>query len=275
MIMPTAPTTEGRPQPASASTPLVESGVDAGKDEKRHFFSELKLDLRQENEILEKQSAEERVAWAIRHLAPDLVLSSSFGAQAAVCLHLVATQWPAVPVLLIDTGYLFKETYQFIDELVERLKLNLKVYRALESPAWQEARYGRLWEGGLEGINRYNQINKVEPMKRALEETGAKAWIAGLRRQQSATRQNLTVLGIAGKRLKVHPIIDWTDRHVFEYLKKHGLPYHPLWHQGYVTIGDIHTTEKVTAGMKEEDARFFGLKRECGLHDDVKTDFSI
>lgn len=76
-------------------------------------------------------------------------------------------------MILTDTGYLFPETYQFIDELTDKLKLNLQVYRAKESAAWQEARYGKLWEQGVEGIEKYNDINKVEPMNRALLELNA------------------------------------------------------------------------------------------------------
>lgn len=226
------------------------------------------------NEKLETQSAEARVAWALEEFKPHLVLSSSFGAQAAVCLHLATAQWPDIPVILIDTGYLFPETYEFIDQLTERLSLNLRVYRAAFSPAWQETRHGKLWEQGVDGIKKYNHINKVEPMKRALTELGAKAWIAGLRRKQSASRGNLGVLAQQGERIKVHPIIDWTDKDVYNYLTKHKLPYHPLWEKGYVSIGDVHTTRQLTDGMTEEQTRFFGLVRECGLHQPT-TDFSI
>jgi phosphoadenosine phosphosulfate reductase len=193
----------------------------------------------------------------------------------AVTLILLATQRPGIPVILIDTGYLFKETYQFVDELTDRLSLNLHVYRPPTSPAWQEARFGKLWEQGLEGIEEYNRINKVEPMSRALEELGVRAWIVGLRRQQSEERSRLKTLAVSDGRVKVHPIIEWTDRDVFQYLKEHDLPYHPLWHEGYISIGDTHTTHKLTDGMSEEDTRFFGLKRECGLHENVETDFVI
>ena len=224
---------------------------------------------------LEDVRPQERVAWAVEQFSDRLVLSSSFGAQAAVCLHMVTTFKPDIPILLIDTGYLFPETYKFIDELTERFSLNLRVYRSHFSPAWQEARYGKLWEQGVDGINRYNQLNKVEPMKRALAELGARGWIAGIRRTQTSSRKSIPVLVRDGDCIKVHPIIDWTDRDVFQYLKKHDLPYHPLWHQNYLSIGDVHTTRKVEAGMTEEEARFFGLKRECGLHEGVNTDFSI
>jgi phosphoadenosine phosphosulfate reductase len=196
-----------------------------------------------------------------------VILSSSFGAQAAVSLHLVSRQWAEIPVVLIDTGYLFPETYQFVDELTKRLALNLKVYRPATSPAWQEARWGKLWEQGAEGIERYNRYNKVEPMQRALRELGARGWITGLRRQQSRSRANLGVLAQQNGVVKIQPIIDWTDRQVFQYLTKHDLPYHPLWEKGYVSIGDTHTTRPLSAGMTEEETRFFGLKRECGLHE--------
>ncbi|HEV3271290.1 MAG TPA: phosphoadenylyl-sulfate reductase [Candidatus Methylacidiphilales bacterium] len=215
---------------------------------------------------LEKITAEERVRWALERFRPDIMLSSSFGAQSAVSLHLVTRQWPEIPVVLVDTGYLFPETYRFVDELTARLKLNLKVYRAAQSAAWQEARHGKLWEHGVEGIETYNRLNKVEPMERALRELGVQGWITGLRRQQAASRNGVGVLQKQNGVIKIQPIIDWTDRMVFDYLKKHDLPYHPLWEQGYVSIGDVHTTRPLSADMTEEETRFFGLKRECGLH---------
>lgn len=226
-------------------------------------------DLVRLNEKLEQTSAAERVSWALEQYRPGIVLSTSFGAQAAVSLHLVAQLWPEIPVVLVDTGYLFPETYRFADELTARLKLNLKVYRAEESPAWQEARYGREWEQGLDGLERYNRRTKVEPMQRALRELGARAWITGRRRQQASTRAQLGVLEVQNGLVKVQPIVDWTDRDVFQYLKKHDLPYHPLWEKGYLSIGDTHSSRPVSDGVTEEQSRFFGLKRECGLHDAV------
>lgn len=227
------------------------------------------FDLAEVNRELATAPAEQRVAWVLEHFPGRVVLTSSFGAQSAVCLHMVTRQQPDIPVVLVDTGYLFPETYQFIDELSERLSLNLRIYRAELSAAWQEARYGKLWEQGLEGIERYNGLNKVEPMQRALRELEAAAWISGLRRQQAKSRQHLDVLLWRNGRCKVHPLIDWTDRDVYRYLSQHNLPYHPLWHQGYVSIGDTHTTRRLLDGMSEEETRFFGLKRECGLHEHV------
>jgi phosphoadenosine phosphosulfate reductase len=227
------------------------------------------IDLDALNAEFRELPAEERVARALDLLPGQHLLSSSFGAQAAVSLHLVSRAVPRIPVILIDTGYLFPETYRFIDELTERLSLNFKVYRNALSPAWQEARYGRLWEQGAAGIERYNRLNKVEPMERALRELHAGTWFAGLRREQSLTRASIEPVQLTSAgRYKVHPIFDWTDRDVYRYLKKHELPYHPLWEQGYVSIGDWHTTRSLRdAGDDAEATRFFGLKRECGLHE--------
>ncbi|MFJ5161403.1 phosphoadenylyl-sulfate reductase [Pantoea sp. NPDC088449] len=223
--------------------------------------------LAESNVQLEKRSAEERVSWALEHLPGAFVLSSSFGIQAAVLLHMVTQQKPDIPVILTDTGYLFPETYRFIDELTDKLNLNLQIFRAETSAAWQEARYGKLWEQGVEGIEQYNQINKVEPMNRALETLGAQTWFAGLRRDQSGSRASLPVLAVQRGVFKILPIIDWDNRQVHQYLKQHGLKYHPLWDEGYLSVGDTHTTRKWEPGMAEEETRFFGLKRECGLHE--------
>jgi len=222
--------------------------------------------LDEANAVLERMHAEERVDWALEHLPGNHALSSSFGAQAAVSLHLVTRAAPEIPVVLVDTGYLFPETYRFIDELAVRLELNLKVYQPSVSPAWLEARYGRLWEQGVEGIERYNDLRKGEPMQRALQDLEVGSWFAGLRRQQSRSRSAIRPLEFRRGRWKVHPIFDWTDRQVFQYLGRHDLPYHPLWHQGYVSIGDWHTTRSLAEAGDAEATRFFGLKRECGLH---------
>jgi phosphoadenosine phosphosulfate reductase len=222
--------------------------------------------LAEVNATLARLNAEARVAWALEHAPGAHVLSSSFGAQAAVSLHMVTRQCPRIPVVLIDTGYLFPETYRFIDELTERLTLNLKVYRATASPAWMEARHGRLWEQGIEGIDRYNRMRKVEPMRQALAELDAGSWFAGLRRSQSRSRAAVAFAEHRHERWKFHPIADWSDHDVGRYLARHKLPYHPLWQQGYVSIGDVHTSRRWEPGTEPEDTRFLGLKRECGLH---------
>ncbi len=216
---------------------------------------------------LGEMSAEERVAWALEKLPANHIVSSSFGAQSAVMLHLLSSQIPDIPVVVVDTGYLFPETYRFIDELTDSLNLNLQVFRAETSTAWQEARHGKRWENGLTGLDAYNLDNKVQPMERALESLQVGTWFAGLRRSQSRGRATTPFIESSGERWKVYPIADWSDRDVYKYLSKHGLPYHPLWEKGYVSIGDAHTTRSLADVASLEDVRFDGLKRECGLHE--------
>jgi phosphoadenosine phosphosulfate reductase len=220
------------------------------------------------NRAFEALTPQRRVEQALELLPENYVLSSSFGAQSAVMLHLVNGVMPGIPVILIDTGYLFPETYGFIDELTEKLKLNLKVFRSDSSPAWQERRFGKLWDQGLQGIEQYNRINKTEPMERAFRELDAQTWFSGLRRAQASTRAHTTPIEFKRGRYKVHPLLDWTDRDVGRYLKENKLPYHPLWEKGYPSIGDWHTTRSLAEAGSAEAVRFFGLKRECGLHED-------
>lgn len=216
---------------------------------------------------LERLDASERVHWALEYLPGPHVLSSSFGAQSAVMLHLVTRHRPELPVVLVDTGYLFPETYRFVDELTERLGLNLHVFQPERSPAWQEARWGRRWEQGRDGIEAYNQFAKVEPMARALRTLGAATWFSGLRRAQASTRRALGVLQAHGAVHKVHPLADWGDRDVWRYLQAHDLPYHPLWHEGYLSIGDTHSSRPAVEDERAETTRFHGVVRECGLHE--------
>lgn len=245
----------------------------------RHLFEVVfvfKVNLATENHTLESAGAIDRVRWAAQHFGDKLVMSTSFGVQSAATLHLVTSVVPDIPVIFVDTGYLFPETYRFAAELTERLHLNLFTFRATRTAAQQEAIDGKRWEMGVEGIEAYNFENKVEPMNRALQELGAEAWITGLRRQQSSTRSHLRVAERQNKTFKVHPIIDWTDRDIYIYLSENGLPYHPLWDEGYVSVGDVHSTTRMGEGMTEEQTRFGGLKRECGLHElSERVDFQI
>jgi phosphoadenosine phosphosulfate reductase len=226
-----------------------------------------RLALAQCNALFEDLTAEERVEWSLQNLPGRHIVSSSFGAHAAVSLHLLSQQKSDISVVLIDTGYLFPETYRFVDQLTARLDLNLRVYGSEMSSAWQVARFGERWHMGADALEEYNQQVKVVPMKRAIEELGVGTWFAGLRRLQSTGRENTQFLEWSSGRWKVHPIADWSDRDVHRYLQRHNLPYHPLWEHGYLSIGDYHTTRSVHEVSGNEQLRFFGIKRECGLHE--------
>ena len=237
-----------------------------------------------QNESFSEQSqhlaglnAAERVRWAHETYGDQLVMSTSFGVQSAVMLHLVTSIIPEIPILFVDTGYLFPETYRFAEDLKKRLNLNLKIYTPQLTAAYQEAIHGKLWEQGPEALEQYNLINKVEPMNRAISEHRATAWLSGLRRVQSSTRQNLEPLERQNKIIKIYPILEWSEREIYQYLQKYDLPYHPLWEQGYISIGDVHSTRKLGEGMTADDTRFNGMKRECGLHESTREgmDFQI
>ena len=223
--------------------------------------------LTEMNQVLAAMSAPERVDYTLDMLPGVHVLTSSFGAQAAVGLHLLSSAKPDIPVVLLDTGYLFPETYGFIGELKDKLDLNLHIYSARMSPAMQEAVYGERWLQGLDGLNAYNRDNKVEPLNRAFDELEVGTWYTGIRRSQGDTRANTEFVALKDGRYKVAPIADWSDRDIYLYLKEHNLPYHPLWHEGYVSIGDVHTTKSLHEVGHESETRFFGLKRECGIHE--------
>jgi phosphoadenosine phosphosulfate reductase len=228
----------------------------------------LSLDLEALQSQLEGATAQEIVQWAMQQFGSGLVMSTSFGIQAAVMLHLVTQIRPDIPVIWVDTGYLPEATYNFAEELTQRLHLNLKVYQSPLSPARMEALYGPLWQNhDLESLNRYDQIRKVEPMQRALRELGAIAWLAGLRRDQTRHRQGLKPLMHQGEHYKVLPILDWNAKAIYDYLTRYDLPYHPYFDQGYVSVGDWHSSRPLSGDDQDErDTRFHGLKQECGLH---------
>lgn len=215
---------------------------------------------------LESKTADQRIDWAIKNFSKQIFMSTSFGIQSAVMLHMITQKIPTIPVVFIDTGYLFPETYEFANTLIKKLKLNVLTYKSLITPAEQESKYGKLWEQGLNGLNKYNYLNKVEPMQRAIKELNKKVWFAGIRRDQSQSREEKSVLEIQNNITKVYPIIDWNDEKINEYLNKNNLPYHPLWNEGYVSVGDWHSSKPLLSNMKPEDTRFNGIKRECGLH---------
>lgn len=224
------------------------------------------IDCDAANRDLAGASAETIVSWASRHFGHGLVLSSSFGAESAVMLHLVSRLVPQIRVVFVDTGYLFPETYRFAEELQKRFKLDLRVYAPAMTAARQEALYGPLWSGDEEKLRLYQRINKVEPMDRALSDLGARAWLAGLRGQQTAFRSSLRPIEYQDGIYKIHPILNFSKQDVQRYMAEHDLPYHPLHARGYRSIGDVHSTRPTTDDQDARAGRALGAHSECGLH---------
>jgi phosphoadenosine phosphosulfate reductase len=225
--------------------------------------------------VLAPLRAGERLRLLYEKLGDRLVASTSFGLQAAVMLHLIHEHAPKIPVVFIDTGFLFPETYQYAEELTSKLNLDLRIYQPNVSAARMQALWGNLWENGKDGADRYGLITKIEPMNRALREIGADVWLSGLRRSQSKTRVDRPFVEQQKKTVKAYPILDWADAQVDLYLYQNGLPRHPLAEKGYLTMGDWHSTRPAENG-DSESSRFDGEKFECGLHLDSGTpDFQI
>jgi phosphoadenosine phosphosulfate reductase len=226
-----------------------------------------RLDLEAAGRELADADAERVVAWAANTFGDGLVVSTSFGIQAAVMLHMATQVVPRIPVVWVDTGYLPAETYRFADALASRLDLNLHVAQAEVSPARMEALLGRLWEGSRDDLDRYHRLRKVEPLERAFRALGARAWLSGLRADQTGHRARLPRVGLQNGRAKLLPLLPWSSRDVHRYLKAHDLPYHPFFEQGYASVGDWHSSRPVGEGdANERSGRFRGLAEECGLH---------
>lgn len=211
-------------------------------------------------------TTEERFESLVENWGERLVASSSFGLQSSVMLHLISRYAPGTPVVFIDTGYLFPETYRYVNDLTNLLDINLHVYTPKFTAARIQAMWGKLWEQGEVGETRYAHLTKIEPMNRALGQLGAQVWMSGLRRSQSKTRRGRDFVEKQNQILKAYPILDWSDDQVEQYCLENDLPVHPLREKGYVTSGDVHSTKPLSEVSNVEETRFGGQKYECGLH---------
>ncbi|GMV97210.1 MAG: phosphoadenylyl-sulfate reductase [Phycisphaerae bacterium] len=209
------------------------------------------------------------IDWAAGEFGDDLAVSSSFGADSAVMLHLASRVKPDVKVIAVDTGFLFPETVRFRDELTARLKLNLIVVRPRLDRAIFLEEHGRMWRSNPDACC---AMNKREPFDRAKRELGIRCWMTGIRREQSNTRKGTRVvqrdhIGL----LKLCPIAAWTAKDVHYYLLENDLPYHPLRAGGFLSIGcqpeEGFCTTRVQPGQDPRAGRWAGFdKTECGLH---------
>lgn len=221
------------------------------------------VDIARENERLEALSPEERLAFAVETWGDDLLFTSSFGAQSVVLLHLWSRVARGRPVVMLDTGFLFPETLAYRDRLVERLGLTVKTLHPDSPNADFVARYG-------DDIQKKDPdfccgLNKVAPLAPYKEK--AKAWVSGLRRDQSKTREAVRILEEDGQLVRVHPIASFTKEDVARYVKEHDLPEHPLVSRRYLSIGCAPCTRAVADGEDERAGRWAGTsKTECGLH---------
>lgn len=229
------------------------------------------LDLDAINPLLEQRTAEQVVAWAAAEFGDGLVMSSSFGAESATLLHMVTRLLPRVRIIMVDTGYLFPQTFQHMEDLRRRFDLNVWIYRTKEDPIHYLHHAGEdnpTWRKDVAGCC---AVNKNEPFERAMKELKPRAWLRGIRRQQASTRKARQPVEWSGRYdcYAVSPMLQMTTRDIFQYMKAYDLPYHPLYEEGYPSIGcnPISCTRKIQPGEDPRAGRWSGqAKIECGIN---------
>jgi phosphoadenosine phosphosulfate reductase len=221
-------------------------------------------DLDELNRSFEGAQPEEILAWAVETFGADIAASSSFQTQGVPLLHMISRVKPDLPIVFLDTGYHFPETLAFRDQLVQEWGLSLRVVRAALSRDEFVGQYG--YDLYRRDPDLCCHVNKVEPMQRAL--AGLRAWISGIRRDQSPARANIQILELMSNGvMRVQPMAPWTRQDVWRYIHHHHLPEHPLLARGYLSIGCAPCTRPVYSGGDERAGRWVGQeKTECGLH---------
>ncbi len=198
--------------------------------------------------------------------AGNIVLSSSFGADSAALLHMVAQIDRSLPVLFLDTDRHFFQTLQYRDELAQRLGLsNIINLKADAEEATTEDGRGTLWRTNPDACC---DLRKVRPLNREMEKWSA--WISGRKRHQSASRANLPIVEWDGRHFKVNPLAAWTKADIDAYFTAHDLPPHPLVEQGFPSIGCFTCTKPVADGEDARSGRWAGTEKvECGIHNPI------
>jgi len=193
-------------------------------------------------------------------------VTSSFQVECMALVHLLIQQKPDIPVLFLDTGYHFPETYEYRDRMTERYGLRLVNLLPKITVAEQESQFGIL---NQTAPDRCCGIRKVEPLFAGLE--NYQIWFTALRRDQSPTRAGLKEVDDfrlpSGKHLtKVSPLAGWTNRDVWAYLKENDIPALPLYDLGYTSIGCAPCTQPPADPDNPRSGRWGGHKLECGIH---------
>ena len=206
------------------------------------------------NADFETAPASTVIRWAVDTFGTDLVLAASF--EDVVLIDL-ATKWaPDIEVIFLDTEAHFPETLAFVDTVRDRYGLNLTVTKPGPEAAAHPC-----------GSEQCCQFRKVAPLRAAVR--GNRAWLTSLKRVDGPTRADAPIVSwdAAFGLVKVNPLATWTNDDITSYLVDHQLPQHPLWSQGYRSIGCAPTTRPVAEGEDPRAGRWAGLdKSECGLH---------
>lgn len=205
--------------------------------------------------------------WSYEQYGEEIVYACSFGIEGIVLVDLISKVKPDATIVFLDTDVHFKETYETIERVKEKYpQLHIIMKKPKLTLEEQAAEYGdKLWETNP---NQCCQIRKLTPLNEVLSES--KAWISGLRHEQSETRKHVQFINRDEKfkSIKICPLIHWTWKDVWRYVTKHDLPYNPLHDQGYPSIGCSHCTKPAFDMNDLRSGRWQGTgKTECGLHE--------
>lgn len=197
------------------------------------------------------------------HGEGEIAAVSSFGADSAVLLHLIAEIDRTLPIIFLDTGKHFEETQRYRDDLAGDLGLSdIRIVTPGEAALERDDPDGKLH---LADTDACCAIRKVEPMARGV--APFRGWFTGRKRFQSSTRQALAVFEAVGPRLRINPLARWTTADQADYMRLHGLREHPLVAYGYLSIGCFPCTSVVKPGEDPRSGRWAGqAKTECGIH---------
>ena len=231
------------------------------------------FDLEKMNAEFETKKPQEIVAWAVGEFASRFAMTSSFGPESGVLLHMLSRVDPSVPVLFLETGYHFPETIEYKEKLTALLGLTRVIDLCADPKEKAEfvARHdGVPYEKDPDNCCR---INKVEPLERDLKNYDA--WMSGIRRQQTDFRKSIRIVEeYEGELYKISPLANFNSRDTWWYLKEHQIPQHPLFEKGYMSVGCWPCTHPIQAGDDERSGRWAGKnKKECGIHTfkEIKT----
>jgi phosphoadenosine phosphosulfate reductase len=229
------------------------------------------LNLPDLNAAFETTDPAKIVAWAVAQFGDRLIMSSSFGAESALLLHMVTRVKSDIKVVFVDTGYLYPETHTFMEQLRHRFNLNVWTYRTKNDPIKWLHHAGEENPEWRKDIDACCAANKNEPFERAMRELAPKAWLRGTRRDQAETRKNLKHIQWAKRYgcYAISPILNWTSKEIYRYMKQHDLPYHPMYEKGYPSIGcNPHScTQMIQIGDDARSGRWKGRgKVECGIN---------
>ncbi len=212
-------------------------------------------ELDEVNDRFERATPHEILNWTFDRFDDDVAMACSF--EDVALLHMVHELRPATEIIFLDTGGHFAETLEFTSRVADEWSLNLtRTQPGVDANEWPC------------GTARCCELRKVEPLGRALE--GSAAWITSVKRVDAPTRASMKTLMWDDKfnLVKVNPLATWTDEDVAYYLKSHDLPEHPLWSEGYASIGCEAMTLKPQVPGDRRSGRWVGLdKDECGLHE--------